>query len=422
VTAIAALVLISIALVIISRPLLSRHTAERVRSGPTGLAELEERYRNALADIQDAQNDWEIGNLSEEDYTQFREDGRRRAAAALRDLTVYADQRAQVRSEIEREIAALSTASAAPLPTVEAPPRNGSTPRQRQLAPKAARPAQSRYVVAGAALVAVSLVGIAALYFRGVGLQQAQTPVGSISAPGATTALVDSTGAYWVAKPDGIQQSPDGRSWTYVLQGTPVTAIATRDGRPWMALGPTAALVSEDGGSTWTQAGSALPGRELGGAQSGPDAVYAYFADAGIFRTTDGSQWEQIAAPVQERVSGFAIVPGSQGGQIIYLAGSGRVIRSGDGGRTWAAASGAVNLAITGVLRGISGDPTKGAVYAATSDGIFRTTRDGTEWERLALRAPVSVVAGRGDDLVAVDDNGHVYVSDSGGVSWTGHG
>src|SRR5205807_782235 len=50
VTAIAAIVLVGVALVIISRPLLTRSTGTRTRAG-SGLAEIVERHRNALADI-----------------------------------------------------------------------------------------------------------------------------------------------------------------------------------------------------------------------------------------------------------------------------------------------------------------------------------------------------------------------------------
>jgi hypothetical protein len=262
------------------------------------------------------------------------------------------------------------------------------------------------------------VIGIILLYLRAVGVQESQAPVGSIPAPLPRTALVDASGSYWVARADGLMQSTDGRTWRSVGPTAEVAAMATKDGAPWLALGPGTVLVSTDGGGTWAVAGQGR-GQAVGGVQEGPDGAYAYFGDAGILRTQDGERWDQVADPLPERVVGFAIAPGSQGGHMFYLAFSNGVARSLDGGRTWSPASGAVSLAVTGTIRGIAADPTRAVVYAATSDGIFRTTRDGNEWERLPFKGGASVVAARGDRMIAIDENGHVFVSKSGGVSWT---
>jgi hypothetical protein len=420
VTALVAIALVSIALAVISRPLLSRARSGRVGSSASVLVEIEERYRSALADIQDAQNDWEIGNLSEDDYTRFREDGRRRAAAALREISAYNQQREETRVAVEREIAARAAIVQSLPPSNGKVSVNGHVPAVQPpsvLSPSS-RQTTRAYLYGGMALAVFAVAGIAGLYLRAVGVQQAQAAVGAIPSPLPSSLLVDSTGGYWVARADGLMQSTDGHAWRSLAQGTPLKVIATKDGAPWLALGQTTTLISSDRGATWAPAANAPPGRDLVGAQAGPDGVYGYWGDAGIYRTADGERWDPIAPPYPERMIGFALVPGSLGGHIMYLAQGSRVIRSPDGGRTWAAASGAVNLAITGTVRAIAGDPVKGAVYAATSDGVFRTTRDGTDWERLPFRGPATAVAARGDTLMAVDDSGHVYLSNSGGVSW----
>jgi len=416
-TAIAAIVLVAIALGIISRPLLTRTTAGRSRAGVVVLPELEERYRSALADIQDAQNDWEIGNLSESDYARFRDDGRRRAAEALRDITGVAEQREQLRGNVARELAALR---ASPMVTAAPAPANGRAQSASRSVPgSSARRMPKPYIIGGTVLTGLAVVGIVVLYVRAIGVQEAQAPVGAIPPPVPRAALVDAGGGYWAAQSTGLMQSADGHSWRSAGPIADLRAIVARDGRPWLALGPTSVVMSPDGGATWTALASPPPGTDLGGAQATTDGVYAYVGGVGIVRSMDGEGWEQIAGPVPERVNGLAVLPGQQGGLAIYLAAGGRVIRTGDGGRTWSAASGAVNLALTGSVRSIAADASRGALYAATSDGIFKTTRDGTDWERLPFRGSVSAISARGDRLIAIDDSGHVFVSNSGGVAWT---
>jgi photosystem II stability/assembly factor-like uncharacterized protein len=273
------------------------------------------------------------------------------------------------------------------------------------------------YFIGGTAITVLAVVGIVFLYTRAVNVQAAQAPVGAVSAPFPRGVLVDAGGGYWAAKPDGLAQSTDGRSWKTVLPDVDLVGIAARDGRAWLAVGSKSAAVSNDGGSTWTQAST--PSGDVGGAQAGPDAAYAYFNGAGLLRTTDGQNWDQVADPLTNRVTGFAIATGSQGGQVMYLVAGGQIIRSGDGGRTWVSASGAVNLAVTGVVRGIAADPLSATLYAATSDGIFRTTRDGSDWDKLPFRGGVIAVAARGDRMIAIDESGHVFLSKSGGVAWT---
>src|SRR5688572_6419725 len=75
---------------------MSRHLA-----GGT-LIELDERYRAALADLQDTEMDWEVGNLSEADYVALRERYRLRAAQTLREMDVRQALQEAVRTEVQR--------------------------------------------------------------------------------------------------------------------------------------------------------------------------------------------------------------------------------------------------------------------------------------------------------------------------------
>jgi len=416
-TAIAAIVLVAIGLAVISRPLFARSTRRRLEGVESRLAEVEERYRSALADIQDAQNDWEIGNLSEADYARFRYDGRRRAAEALREIAAFTERRAHIRREVERELAAMGRPTGVASAVVDH--ANGRVPAASPRTTAASQRGGIVYAVGGAAGVAAAIAGIVFIYAHARSIQAAQAPVGALPGLQVHAVVTDARGGFWVATQNGLLRSDDGRAWRPGGAAADISGIATRDGAPWLAVGRDVSLESDDGGATWVEITTDLPDGGIAGAGSGMDGAFAYVAGAGLYRTDDGAHWMLVAAPVNDPVTGLAILPGSQGGQAIYLAAGRSVIRSGDGGRTWASAAGAVNLAVTGVVRGVSADATRGALYAASSDGIFRTTRDGSEWEKLPFQGSVRAVAGRGDRLVAIDDDGHVFVSNSGGAAWT---
>src|SRR5688572_22496289 len=103
--------LLALGLGIFAYPLLRRTTQEQAVRTRDELAGLQERYRNALADLQDADTDWEIGNLSEADYTTARTRHRRVAAEALRGMTTLSDERERIREELAREIASATSSN-----------------------------------------------------------------------------------------------------------------------------------------------------------------------------------------------------------------------------------------------------------------------------------------------------------------------
>src|SRR3954452_20396443 len=102
-TTVLAIVFTAIALAIVSQPLFVRRS--RSSTVELGEAELQERYRNALADLQDAELDHEIGNLTNQEYEELRERYRLRAADSLRQIDQDRARREQYRLEIAREIA-----------------------------------------------------------------------------------------------------------------------------------------------------------------------------------------------------------------------------------------------------------------------------------------------------------------------------
>ena len=402
-TSLAALVLVSVALCALLYPLLIRPRPGRSVSGEVDAAELQEQYRGALADLQDAQTDWEVGNISQDEYERLREGYRRRAAQLLR--------------QIHTEGLGVGGWGLASLPIGEDKPRIPDPPPST-FQPPTSHPHPPALVV-GSSLAVIALAGIAVLYLRAVHSQAAQAPVATLPLAHAHTVAIDENGTTWLGHHGGVFQSADGREWRNAGVAGDVMAVV-RAGERRLVLGHDVLLVAADGDppeAGWRPLSHDLPGTDVHGAQAVGGWLYAYVMGFGLFRSRDGGHWEQLSIPVPQAVGALAALPG-QGGDLLFLAAEGTVIRSPDGGRTWSSAAGAVSLALSGFVRSIAVDPERGALFAATSEGVFRSTSAGADWVKLPFRGPAMAIGARGSRVAVVDDQGGVFVSADGGATW----
>ncbi len=177
--------------------------------------------------------------------------------------------------------------------------------------------------------------------------------------------------------------------------------------------------------------------------------VFAGGAGGGIWKSTDGgAHWTAVGDNAESLAIGAIAIDEQPGGYTVY-AGTGEantnsdahagvgVMRSTDGGKTWARMGGDELLgAFVGRIIVDSVDHTR--MYAATSHGVYRWTAGSTAWQRI-LGSGISPVAnivtdlgvkpgtgGATGDLVAVigwrngaDTNG-IFESKDGGNTWTG--
>ena len=197
-TTVLAIVFTAIALAIVSQPLFVRRG--RSSTVELGEAELQERYRNALADLQDAELDHEIGNLTNQEYDELRERYRLRAADALRQIDQDRARREQYRLDIAREIAHRSA---------QAPGDLGVAPARQP----AASPRRLSLPIVAGGLAILAVAGIALLYLRQSGQIAAQAPVSTLAIAHAHAIVIDDRGELWVGHHDGLLRSTDGRSW-----------------------------------------------------------------------------------------------------------------------------------------------------------------------------------------------------------------
>jgi hypothetical protein len=402
-------------------PLIRQRQREEGREAGGGLVELHERYRNALADIQDAETDWQIGNLSEADFSAARDHHRRIAAEALREITAISEARERIRAELEHEIA---TATRAPVATVEA--RKASSNGVHHDAPPAvvvARATTKRAIPAplaiglGTAIGAVVAIGF--LYAHVASLQAAQAPLSTLPIAHAHTVALGDNGTIWIGHHNGLLRSENGRVWEAVPPPGDVMAIvrATASGME-LALGHDVLLVRDRPTEAWRPLEHNLPGTDVHGADAGARALYAYLEGWGIFTTRDSHVWQMTGPPLREGVAGLATLPGADTDDIFVVSG-GALLRSRDSGRTWAAASGAANMALSGVAQAVAADASNDLLYVGTSMGLYRSATHGSSWTELPFRGSVTALGVRSERIAVVDGEQRFFLSTDGGGTWT---
>jgi photosystem II stability/assembly factor-like uncharacterized protein len=401
-----ALVFAAIAVAIIAQPLFTRRGSLATGRRESAVPEAEEHYRNALADLRDLDLDHELENITDAEFGELRNRYRLRAAAALRELDQEQARRERYRAEIERELFARRSGGATAAAEADSIQKPGSRIRLGPLP-------------IGAAIAAIAVAGIVGLYLRTSASQAAQAPLATLPIQHAHSVSIDPSGQLWVGHHDGLLRSADGRRWDAVGSTADVMSFTSMPDRSaWLVLGHDVLLRSGDDGRTWQPLPHDLPGTDVHGADQGAAGLYTFVVGEGLFLSQNGSRWERLGPDPGQPVSAVAVLPGPPADRV-YLASGGTVIRTADAGRTWTAASGAANGALGGTVRSVAADAAQGALYAATSDGLYRSMNGGSDWVRLPFRGSVAAVGARGPQVALVDDQGQFFWSHDGGGTWT---
>lgn len=226
----------------------------------------------------------------------------------------------------------------------------------------------------------------------------------------------------------GVKKSTDGgRTWEdlAISQDAMGMAIAPTDPSLLYIAGHDVFARSTDGGQTWQTLRPTLPGTDIHGfamSPSDPEHLYAFVAETGgVYESRDGGQsWEPLPGEAPQGIMGLAVVAGEPE---TILAGTMRqgVMRSRDGGKTWRSAGGT----LPGGATAFATSPAQpGLAYAGTADGVYRSDDSGASWQPVGPRGVrVMAVATSPKDprvIQAVDAEGRVYRSGDGGASWDG--
>jgi hypothetical protein len=254
-----------------------------------------------------------------------------------------------------------------------------------------------------------------------------------------------------------------GQTWAGLSRGLRTTGIRA------IAIDPAApdtlyaggeregVFKSTDRGATWLPAGQEIAGQPVNALAvgGGPAAVYAA-TQAGVYRSTDGGDTWALVLPGW----GTALAISAQSPATVYAALGGNgfpvgVFKSVDGGDSWTdtglnepvsalAVSGSRLYAATwpGVFTSVSGQgwtPAGGAfsqptalaadagnpavAYAATDEGLFKTTTNGATWDVVPMLAglPIASLAISASDpstLMVSILWGGTAISNDGGGNW----
>src|SRR5579864_9163314 len=265
-------------------------------------------------------------------------------------------------------------------------------------------------------------------------------PAPARAAVGSWTSLLDG-GPVWAlathptrrgwlfagTKTNGVLRSTDGGAiWQPANRGILnawVRAFAfdpTHPGVIYAGLqdGPPAVYKSTDGGDSWRPAGAGLPSGVMSLAVDPrrPRTVYATsdFANPeapGFFRSTDGgASWSVWGAGLPDgSVDAVAVSPTTPG---LLYAGTFGVYRSINGGASWTAGGPGPER-----VSGLAIEPRSGALYAAATNGIFKSLDRGRTWSRqfdlatttvaIDPATPQDVYAGGFDLLRSTDGGAH---------------
>ena len=400
------------------------HRRESVRD------DIAERTLLLYQELEEIDLEHEQGDLTAEEYASLREAQKQRVMSLLQARQREAD--ALNEAQDLGDTNALSDAIEAEILRIRARRRGEqSVPADQVSAAEVPAPATARgmhwlWIGVPVLLVLIAFGGIFQLYRASSRTLTEQTPIAQVVASALVSFAYVAPDEVLLANASGLLESRDGgRTWTQSTLDIVPAAMAVSPagaGFAYVFAGDNV-HVSADAGRTWQAITGTLPGAEILAAAVNPylpTEVYASFADVGLQRSRDGGRtWEAVATPDSDAI--VAIHVGGIPPLLFIAVESGRVLASSDEGETWAAASGAVTMALRGPVRALAGAPDGRVLYAAAHTGLYMSTSDGQTWVDLPLRKPLVAVAvdpTTDRTVLAVTETGEVYRSTDGGIAW----
>jgi photosystem II stability/assembly factor-like uncharacterized protein len=226
---------------------------------------------------------------------------------------------------------------------------------------------------------------------------------------------------------DGLLVSHNGgKDWqSTTFSNADAMALAVPPSNPQImyAAGHEVFYKSTDAGQTWRTVTTDLPGLDIHGLTVDPenaDRVYAHVVGFGIFNSEDGgSKWTKLSDTAPP--SAFNLAVGESSESIYVAAGQAGLWHSLDGGRTWTRVSespGEGVIAVTYVRA-------NGRLYMTTlgnSAGLYVSDDNGQSWKAMGLKGTLLAIAVSPLDpnhIVVVSDQGEVFASRDGGLTWS---
>ncbi len=233
----------------------------------------------------------------------------------------------------------------------------------------------------------------------------------------------------------GVFKSTDaGASWSRCTGGMPkngwgqsITGFAFVPGSAdtcYMAVYGDAVYKTVNGGATWARLSTSVNPYDVRGVSSS-QAVYAWNAYSGLFRSADGGQnWSLLVAPPNDPIF-TAFTVDAHSDDRLYLGGSygACVYKSVDAGSTWSVISS--GIASDTYVSGIASDPNvAGLLYLGTDAGFYKSVDYGEHWTELQsggshLTYISSIVFNKDAPGTLYIASSRAYRSTDSGATWT---
>jgi photosystem II stability/assembly factor-like uncharacterized protein len=300
--------------------------------------------------------------------------------------------------------------------------------RERIRIKKKQQKSQSRWLIA----VGVALIVIAGLWFV-FSKQQSDNlqarPISQLSTAdfhSLAFSLTDPETVFFGHHGGLLVSHNSGKDWEpTTLNNADAMALAfpSSDPKIMYAAGHDVFFKSTDGGKTWESVSTNLPGSDIHGFAVDPEnasQVYAHVVGFGIFGSQDGgSTWTLLSDSAPPSTFNLAIGENSE--TLYAAAGEAGLWQSQDGGHTWISIqnlpdSGAVAMAYV---------PASGRFYVTTVGdlaGLYVSDDNGQSWKPAGLNGILLAIAVSPldpDHIIAVNDQGEVFASRDGGLTWS---
>ena len=217
-----------------------------------------------------------------------------------------------------------------------------------------------------------------------------------------------------------------GKDWQpTTLTNTDAMALGVPTSSPltMYAAGHNVFVKSNDGGRTWQSVPADLPGLDIHAFAvdpENPNKVFAHVVSFGLFGSEDGGiSWEAISVTVPASIHSLTL---GEDDQTLYAAAGGAGLwQSQDGGRNWAPVQNLPDNDVIAVayVRG------NGRLYVTTAEpaaGLYYSDNGGQTWASTGLSDTLLTVAISPldpDHIIVVNDQGGVFASRDGGISWS---
>jgi hypothetical protein len=238
----------------------------------------------------------------------------------------------------------------------------------------------------------------------------------------------DSTGILYAGTEQGVLKLEPRNgdflaSLTGMTQGTVQALLLDAQTKVMLAGTLNGVYVSKDMSASWTPASNGLSStlvHTLVQAPQGGGTMLLAGTDSGVFRSTDGAATWQAAALNPQARHVQAVLVNQPGGVMVAGTLGGGVFRSTDGGARWSP----INVGLgNAVVQALGAEHGAGMLYAGTRKGLYRAALDSLNWTLASPRIAdddiqTLAVDERHGNVYAVNANGDVWRSSSGGTAW----